>query len=56
MKTPPPIGGNDMTTTTTIKCNNKPRHVLHWFELSLKEQAEFDYLDTDDLRMEATFF
>ena len=27
--------------------NNKPREVLTWHDLTKKEQAEFDYLDTD---------
>jgi hypothetical protein len=39
----------------TIKTNNVPRDVLHWWELTDKERAEFDYLDTENRRMEANF-
>lgn len=29
----------------TIKTNNIPRPVLHWWELTDKERKEFDYID-----------
>lgn len=38
----------------TIITNNVPRDVLRWYELTPKEQAEFDYLDTVDARIEAS--
>ncbi len=41
--------------TLTIKCNNVPRNVLRWYDLTDKERKEFDYLDTDDKQMEAEF-
>jgi hypothetical protein len=45
-----------MSDTLTIKCNNVPRDTLYWYELTAREQKEFDYLDTDDKQAEATFF
>lgn len=36
--------------------NNVPRPVLAWYELTNKERAEFDYLDTADRQNEASFF
>lgn len=39
----------------TIKTNHQPRATLAWYELTAKEQAEFDYLDTDDARDGASF-
>lgn len=43
-------------STLTIRTNNAPRDVLTWFDLAPREQAEFDYLDTDDARSGASFF
>lgn len=45
-----------MTDTMTIKTNNVPRDVLHWYELTDAERAEFDYLDSDDAQCSASFF
>ena len=42
--------------TITITTNNVPRSVLYWSDLNAKEQAEFDYLDTDERKLEARFF
>ena len=39
----------------TIKTNNAPRHTLDWRDLTPKEQAEFDYLDSDDREYCAIF-
>ncbi|HEY2530254.1 MAG TPA: hypothetical protein VGJ20_20350 [Xanthobacteraceae bacterium] len=39
----------------TIKTNNVPRNLLRWYELTDKERAEFDYLDTEDKQMECEF-
>lgn len=44
-----------MTDHLTIRTNNVPRDVLTWYDLTAKEQAEFDYLDTDDRQAEASF-
>lgn len=41
---------------TTIYCNNTPRDIVYWWELTPKEQKEFTYLDDDDRRMDASFF
>jgi hypothetical protein len=35
--------------------DNKPRDVLYWWELTDKERAEFDYLDTEERQSEASF-
>jgi hypothetical protein len=40
----------------TIKTNNVPRDVLCWWDLTKKEQAEFDYLDSEGRQNEAQFF
>lgn len=40
----------------TIVTNRQPRDILHWWDLSAKERAEFDYLDTKDRQNEAAFF
>lgn len=48
-------GENSMDSKLTIRTNHVPRDVLRWFDLSPKEQSEFDYLDSDDRRMEAEF-
>jgi hypothetical protein len=42
-------------STLTIHTNNVPRNTLNWFELTPKEQKEFDYLDTEDRQMDASF-
>jgi hypothetical protein len=31
-----------------LVCNNVPRDIVHGFELTEKERAEFDYLDSVD--------
>ena len=38
-----------------IICNNKPRHVLTWYDLTDFEQSNFDYLDSDDAQANASF-
>jgi hypothetical protein len=38
-----------------IKCNNVPRPLLNWGDLTAKEQKEFDYLDTENAQLEANF-
>lgn len=45
-----------MSDTLKIKCNNQPRDLITWFDLTPKEQAEFDYIDTEDKQIEAEFF
>jgi hypothetical protein len=44
-----------MSDTLTIVTNNVPRNLLYWYELTAKEQAEFDYLDTENKRNDAEF-
>jgi hypothetical protein len=39
----------------TIKTNRIPRDVLRWHDLTPKERAEFDYLDTEERQDEASF-
>lgn len=39
-----------------IVTNNQERPLLYWDELTTKEKAEFDYLDTEDKQQEAQFF
>lgn len=39
-----------------IKTNNHPRPVLYWHELTERERAEFDYLDSQDAQDSAQFF
>ena len=39
----------------TIQTNNVPRYTMDWHEMTRKEQAEFDYLDTDDKRNDTRF-
>ncbi|MNK49862.1 hypothetical protein D3C87_687270 [compost metagenome] len=39
-----------------LKCNNQPRDVIDWHALTAKEQAEFDYLASDDTQESASFF
>jgi hypothetical protein len=38
-----------------IITNRQPRDVLHWWELSATEQAEFEYIDTENKQSEADF-
>ena len=38
-----------------LKCNWQARPVLAWYELTAKEQKEFDYLDSDDKQQDAQF-
>lgn len=40
---------------TRIRTNHQPRDVLSWHDLSAKEQAEFDYLDSEGAREGAQF-
>ena len=35
--------------------NNKPRRVLSWYDLTSKEQLEFDYLTSNDRELDASF-
>lgn len=44
-----------MTMAITIKTNHQFRETITWDDLTAKEQKEFDYLDSDDERMCATF-
>lgn len=39
----------------TIKTNHQQRPILYWYELTEKEQAEFDYLDNEEVQEWATF-
>jgi hypothetical protein len=39
----------------TIKTDHKPRSVLRWHELTSKEHAEFDYIDTETKQGDAEF-
>ena len=43
-------------STLTIRTNNAPRDVVYFWELTTKEQAEFDYLDSEDAQSSASFF
>jgi hypothetical protein len=38
-----------------IRTNHQARDVLRWWDLSEKERAEFDYIDTEDKQSEAEF-
>ena len=40
----------------TVRTNHVPREILHGFELTAKEQAEFDYYNSSDELDSATFF
>lgn len=42
-------------TETKIVTNNVPRNVLYWWDLSTKEQKEFDYLDSEDRQSGTSF-
>jgi hypothetical protein len=44
-----------VSDTFTIRTNNVPRDVLYWYELTDKERAEFDYLETEEEQAQATF-
>lgn len=37
-----------MKTRTKIVTNNRPRPVLYWHELTLKEQKEFDWIENPE--------
>jgi len=39
----------------TITTNNQPRDIVYWWQLTAKEQAEFDWLDTADKQEAASF-
>jgi hypothetical protein len=39
-----------------IKTNHHRYPILSWFDLSAKEQKEFEYLDTEDRKLDASFF
>lgn len=39
----------------TIKSNNQYRDTIRWSELSVKEQKEFNYLDTEEEQESAIF-
>lgn len=39
-----------------IVTNNQVRDILYWFQLTDREQSEFDYLDTETMRESASFF
>jgi|HubBroStandDraft_3_1064219.scaffolds.fasta_scaffold11611_4 hypothetical protein len=39
-----------------IKTNHHQHPILSWFDLSAKEQKEFEYLDTEDRQLDASFF
>ena len=41
---------------TSIVTNWQPRDVLRWYDLTPKEQKEFDYMDTEQDRDEGSFF
>jgi len=44
-----------MTDKITIRTNNKARDVLSWHDLTDKERADFDYIDTEEQQLEASF-
>lgn len=39
----------------TIRTNNHLYPILYWYELTAKEQARFDWLETEEKQSEATF-
>jgi len=39
----------------TVKSNSQARHTLDWHDLTALEQAEFDYIDSEQSRVDATF-
>jgi hypothetical protein len=42
-------------TQVTIKTNHQYRHTLDWYELTPREQKDFNYLDTEDAQCGAAF-
>lgn len=38
-----------------IRTNRQPRETVRWYELTAKERAEFDYLDTEERQSDAEF-
>jgi hypothetical protein len=44
-----------MVNSITIKTNHRARHTLDWHELTAKERKKFDYLDSDEKQIGATF-
>lgn len=38
-----------------IITNHRPRELLRWYDLTDKERAEFDYIDTEQRQEEAEF-
>ena len=40
----------------TIYTNNVPRELIQWWQLTPREQKEFDYLDTEERQEGAVFF
>lgn len=44
-----------MTDEIHVITNHIPRPVLYWWNLTDKERTDFDYLDTEPKREEATF-
>lgn len=45
-----------MADMLTIKCNNCPRAVLYWHDLTDAERKEFDYLESEVSQQDAKFF
>ncbi len=45
-----------MTNNVEIVTNNQPRPIMDWHALTEREREEFDYLDTEQKRQDATFF
>jgi hypothetical protein len=45
-----------MCAELTIKTNSRARDILYWHDLTPREQAEFDYLDSEDRQDQASFF
>lgn len=41
--------------TQTVITNGRPRDVITWQDLTPNEQRDFDYLDSDERREEASF-
>lgn len=37
-----------MSDKMTIRCNNVPRDILNWWDLSDAERKEYDYMDEED--------
>ena len=49
------LNGKGKQMNTQIITNGQYRQILFWHELTAKEQACFDYLDTDEKQQEASF-